>query len=466
MQSLFFDWLKYNGLMIDFQQKMNKGPVNLASVHSSGKCLAVNDEKNVFLDNGIPGEEVMFISHRRKQGFRSGSVTRIISPSPFRISPFCIHHNDCGGCPWQHIEYNHQLRLKHEILTNALNKYDVPVPAIPEVLPSPRLHFYRHRVEYAFSVPELLGYHNSNNPGTVVRISECYLQPRISRAICDFIQTYAGHNRIEFYDSRNYAGFLRSLSIRTNKKGELLVVVGFHEDRKEMREQLLMKLKDKFSEIVSVNYTMHLSPSHSQMQGEIFSACGTQPWFYESAGEFQFRVHAGSFFQPNVLQAENIFNTIREWACLKGTEKVVDLYTGVGTIAQFLSASAAHVTGIEGSRLAIEDARASAEMNNAENLEFIQGDILETFTPEFIRKHGKPDVIVLDPPRSGTLIEIKKTINSSGAEKVIYLSCNPVSLAFDLKQLTEVYNISRIQPFDMLPHTHHLETLVMLERKG
>jgi 23S rRNA (uracil1939-C5)-methyltransferase len=182
-------------------------------------------------------------------------------------------------------------------------------------------------------------------------------------------------------------------------------------------------------------------------------------------GGNRFRMHASSFFQPNTRQAEQIFLTARDWANLSGHEKVYDLYTGVGTIALFLASNAGDVLGIEGSPLAIEDAMENASENGIKNVEFLTGDILETFKPEFLLKHGKPDLIVLDPPRSGTLIEIKKTINTSGAKKVLYLSCNPVSLAFDLKQLTEVYRVIRIQPYDMLPHTHHLETLVLLERK-
>jgi 23S rRNA (uracil1939-C5)-methyltransferase len=186
---------------------------------------------------------------------------------------------------------------------------------------------------------------------------------------------------------------------------------------------------------------------------------------YKMLGGNRFRLHASSFFQPNIRQVEKIFETLQNWADLSGREKVYDLYTGVGTLALSLAPGAKHVTGIEGSPFAIEDARENASMNGIENVEFLVGDILETFRPEFLLKHGKPDIIVLDPPRSGTLIEIKKTINASGAEKVIYLSCNPVSLAFDLKQLSEIYMVTRIQPFDMLPHTHHLETLVMLEKR-
>jgi len=454
--------------MTDIQQKTFKGPVKLVSVHSSGKSMAVNDGKNVFLDYGIPGEEVMYISHRRKQGFRSGEVTQIISPSQYRLLPFCVHHDVCGGCQWQHIEYDHQLRLKNEILHSALFKYGIEVPAIPDVIPSPVLYFYRHRLEYAFAsgLPGALGFHNSNNPALIADIQECFMQTRLSLDICDFIKNYSQAKNLDFYDRRSNKGFLRSLSIRINRIGEALIVIGIQDDHPEARENLIMSLKGAFNRLVSINFTIHLSPSHSQLQGEIIPAGKTEPFIYEYLDDYNFRIHASSFFQPNVSQAENIYRTVREWAELKGTETVYDLYTGVGTIVHYLARHAKHITGIEGSTKAIEDARANAIMNNLLNTDFVQGDILETFTPGFIRKNGKPDMIVLDPPRSGTLIEIKKAINTSGAKKVIYLSCNPVSLAFDLKQLTEVYRVTRIQPFDMLPHTHHLETLVMLEKQN
>lgn len=436
----------------------------MITVHSSGKCMVVNEGKNVFLEYGIPGEEVFYMTQRRKQGFRSGYVTRVACASQYRIPPFCKHNKECGGCPWQHIDYIHQLRLKREILLNALKKYNIAVPDIPNVVPSPQLNFYRHRVEYAFSSPFDLGFHNSANSASITNIEECFLQPGISRSVCEYIQIYANCNGLEFYDNKQNKGFLRSLSIRVNTSGKVMLVFGLTDDRPELLKNLIINLSQKFPQIVSINYTVHLSASHSQMQGDIISANESLPYIYESLGNFKFRVHASSFFQPNAAQAENIFTTIKEWANLKGNENIIDLYTGVGTIAHFLAGNACHITGIEGSGHAVEDARSNAILNNITNIDFIQGDILQTFTLNYLKSVVSPDIIVLDPPRSGTLIEIKKTINYSGASKVLYLSCNPVSLAFDLKQLTEVYKVTCIQPFDMLPHTHHLETLVLLER--
>ncbi len=465
--------------MSDLQIKSIRGPVKLEEIHSSGRCIANSDSKHIYLDFGIPGEEITYTLERRKQGFRSGKVVEVITPSPHRVDPFCIHYGQCGGCSWQHIDYPYQLALKHRILCNALTKYEILTPVVPPVIPSTEIHYFRHRMEYTFAASSYkgtssdddkisgsaLGFHRYGEPNQIIDIRECYLQQQPSRSICEFVKSFALEQNLDFYNHEQKTGFLRSLSIRISRSGETMVVIGFTEDRPMERENLLKKLLQEFSTIVSLCWTIHLSHAHSQLQGEIIPFGDTEPYLYKVMGGNRFRVHAASFFQPNVKQAENIFNMVHNWANLSGTEKVYDLYTGIGTIALFLAPGAKHITGIEASPVAIEDARENAKMNGIENGEFLIGDILETFKPEFLLKHGKPAVIVLDPPRSGTLIEIKKTINASGAEKVLYLSCNPVSLAFDLKQLTEVYKVTRIQPFDMLPHTQHLETLVMLERR-
>jgi 23S rRNA (uracil1939-C5)-methyltransferase len=459
------------------QHKLLRGPVLLEGIHSSGRSIGQIGNKNIYFEKGIPGESVIFTMGRRKRGFNEGFIEEISIPSPHRKFPFCKHHDTCGGCSWQHIDYPRQLELKHSILTNALGKYGVITPEVPAVLPSPEIMFYRHRMEYAFSASvyskkdghsqpsPVLGFHFAGEPGKVAAVQECFMQEDPSRSICEFTEAYAKERRMEFYDAETKSGFLRSLSIRINQQGEVLVLLGLVRDIPSLRDDLLGALSGNFPQIVALNYTVHLSSAHSQLQGEIIPFGTSLPFLYETLAGFRFRIHASSFFQPNVQQAEQIFKTARNWARLAGHEKVYDLYTGVGTLAHFLAPEARVITGIEGSPQAIEDAKENAGMNGLRNTEFMVGDILETFKPPFLDMHGKPDLIVLDPPRSGTLIEIKKTINTSGAEKVIYLSCNPVSLAFDLKQLNECYRVIRIQPYDMLPQTHHLETLVLLEHK-
>jgi 23S rRNA (uracil1939-C5)-methyltransferase len=461
------------------RQKQINEAIFLEGIHSSGRSMGKFGNKNVYLEGGIPGEQVEFMLEGRKRGFYGGRVTSIIHNSPHRVTPFCKHYGQCGGCPWQHIEYNHQLDLKRQILVNALNKYDIPTPEIPAVIPSPLITGFRHRMEYTFSARDGtldsgtqsgisepgLGFHLSSEPNKIVDIEECFLQPDWMKQVRNSIKAHGIFLGLEFYDHYTKSGFLRSLTTRVTLSGELMIIVGFTDDRPAEREKLLSYIAETFPSLGSLCWTIHLSSEHSQMQGEILPHTNFLPYLFEHLAGYTFRFHAGSFFQPNPYQAEQIYTLAREWASLSGRELVYDLYTGVGTLALFLAPQARQVIGIEGTKSAIDDANENALMNGIRNAVFLAGDILDTFKPPFLEEHGRPDLIVLDPPRSGTLIEIKKTINTSGAQKVIYLSCNPVSLAFDLKQLTEVYRITCIQPFDMLPQTQHLETLVMLEIK-
>jgi 23S rRNA (uracil1939-C5)-methyltransferase len=440
--------------------------------------MARVDNKHVYLSYGIPGEKVSFEQERRKQGFRSGYVVDIVDPSPHRVKPFCQHFFSCGGCTWQHIQYDHQLRLKHQILVKALEKYEIHTPEVPPVIASPCLTYYRHRVEYTFaaSMPygsgntqnlpvPILGFHPPGDPLNIVDIRECFLQSAPSEAIRDFVKATALKLGISFYNHHHQSGTLRSLSIRDTGGGEFMVVLGFAEDKDEKTDKLLFALQRAFPCISSLSWMHHELPSQSQFQGKIIPHNNSKLHSEIHLPDHKFKVSAASFFQPNMAQAANIFRTLAEWADLHGNERVIDLYTGIGIIAIILAGRAAEVTGIENSEAAISDAKENAIKNQVANASFITGDILETFNARFLKNYGQPHLIVLDPPRSGTLIEIKKTIRASHASKVIYLSCNPVSLAFDLKQLTETYRVTRIQPYDMLPHTHHLETLVMLELK-
>lgn len=456
------------------QQKLIREPLLLEEIHSSGRCAGRYGKKNVYLERGIPGETVSFTLDRRKQGFYSGIVEEVIDSSPHRILPFCMHYESCGGCSWQHIQYPYQLKLKHRILCNALEKYSIKTPPVPPLIPSPETRYFRHRMEYTFTSDAFhnvkgrfanqpaLGFHVNGEPGKVLDIQECYLQAEPSRGICKFAVDTALDQGMDFYNHEKKTGFLRSLSVRINQVGEVMILLGLAEDREYERNELLGRLKLAFPCIVSLNHTLHLSAGHSQLQGTIIPFEGTQPFLHETLCGLQFRIHASSFFQPNVKQAEQILLTARKW--VRGHPKIYDLYSGVGVIALTLAHFGGQVIGIEGSSDAIADASENARLNGIQNVQFLTGDILETFKPSFLQTFGKPDLIVLDPPRSGTLIEIKKTINASGANNVLYLSCNPVSLAFDLKQLTEVYRVIQIQPFDMLPHSHHIETLVLLEK--
>jgi len=450
---------------------MNNDLHDLLSVHSSGRSIGQKGNKNIYIDFGIPGETVICNPLRRNAGFRLSSVKEVVNPSPFRTREFCPHFTQCGGCNWQHIDYEYQLQLKRQILLQALEKYQINTPPVPPVMAAPDPLHYRFRMEYAFhglpgpSASGITGFHHFFRPKEVIAIEECQLQPPRALEIVRFVSSLARDACISFYHQPSHSGTLRSMGIRINTSGEIQLVIGLNEPTPHLQKEVLQPMLSAFRDIVSLCHTVHISPKHSQLQGNVIPAAGSSPFLFESLSGIRFRVHASSFFQPNARQAEVIFNAAREWISPLGVGTVYDLYTGVGTLALFLSTVSNRVTGIEGSPTAVADASENALLNGASHVQFLTGDILGTFNPGFLSCHGKPDLIVLDPPRSGTLIEIKKTINSSGAGFVLYLSCNPVSLAFDLKQLGEQYHVVQIQPFDMLPHTHHLETLVLLQRK-
>jgi 23S rRNA (uracil1939-C5)-methyltransferase len=452
----------------------------LEGMHPGGRAYGFHTGKKIYVNSGIPGE-IADVKVRKKQtGFIVGNVTGIKSSSGKRTMPFCIHAGLCGGCNWQHINYNDQLILKKQILTEALNKYNIKAPEIPDVLPSDEKKFFRNKLEYTFSDTRwfydwegkvtctsertALGFHPADKSTKVVDIRECWLQKYPSRRVCDVVRQYCSDKKPGFYNFRKKSGLLRSLIIRTTTTGETMVIFGFMYDEPEIRDGLSETLLKEVPEISSLHFFIYSNPKNNINDEDLHIISG-KSYIFEKSGGLKFRISPKSFYQPNPSQAEKIFRLATGFASPFGTGTVYDLYCGAGTISCHLALQSAKVIGIEGLRDATDDACENAKLNNLNNVQFIQGDVLKTFNSDFISKHGKPDVILLDPPRSGTLTEIKRTITESSPERIVYISCNPVSLAFDLKQLTEKYCISVIQPVDMLPHTHQLETVVLLTRQ-
>jgi 23S rRNA (uracil1939-C5)-methyltransferase len=447
--------------------------VPLVDIHSAGKAVGSINEKNIYVNLGIPGETVDLRLDRRVRGFYAGYIERIRIPSPARVLPFCKHFGACGGCDWQHMEYDQQLHLKKQILLNALQKYKIPVPFVNDVAPSEQKQFYRNKIEYAFAsldfssesstYKNVLGFHPLDDRRQVIDIRECWLQRQPSRKICETIYKIAIQKNLSFYHYYNKTGFLRNLVIRTSSADEVLVLVGFTRDDPEKRIDFLTSIQAAAPEITSLMFTVLTSPEKGYADGDIVPFNGPG-YLNEHMGTIRYRISPRTFYQPNAMQANRIYQKILAFASFKKHELVYDLYSGAGTIACFIAAHVGKVIGIEGSVDAVNDAVYNAELNGISNAHFICGDVLQTFTPDFITKYGNPDTIILDPPRSGTLIEIKKTIIQAAPDKIIYVSCNPVSLAFDLTMLITNYHIIEIQPFDMFPHTHHLETLVLMEK--
>lgn len=455
--------------------------IELNSLHSTGRCQGYIGNRRIYVDLGIPCEIIDTGKVRHEGDYFRGTVIGVKNPHPGRTDPFCKHFGLCGGCNWQHISYPEQLKWKKQLLSDALDKYGIRHPELPLPVASPQCTHYRYRLDYSFSTRRwyhegegkvehsrdrlALGFHPVDLPHKVLDIEECYLQDAPGRKIYEKVKEVTLKNEIPYFDPKEKQGLLRSLSIRINRKGEAQVVLGMNEYQPETAKFILSDLQQQVPEAVSLWFSHLVQTSESWVDEVYYPFSSTTEYLFEEANGIRFRISPGSFYQPNPAQAERIFAEIVSIAALEGRETIYDLYSGIGTIGLNLAANAATVIGIEGSESAVEDARWNATAYGLTNCQFIHGDVLRTFTPEFVEKHGFPDVVVLDPPRSGTLIEIKKTILSSAPKKIIYLSCNPLSLAFDLKMLTERYRITYIQPFDQFPHTHHLETLVMLEKE-
>ncbi len=436
---------------------MKKKLTNIAlhGMHSSGRAVGYVGASRVYVDGGIPREVVDLAIDRVQRGYRYGKVVNVVQPSPQRVQPFCKHAGVCGGCPWQHIAYEEQLIWKREILVNALQKYGIAAPEVPPVVPSPLQQGYRNKSEYTFASPDILGFHEGERRDTVCAIDECFLQSPEVQQTAMFIKNAAIEWGLPFYDYPSRTGLLRSLQMRTTTKGQLLVWLDCTaEDNRIM--PFLQHLQTLLPRVTSWFYSVD--------RGEPKYVAGEQ-YLCECSGDLTFHYSASAFYQPNPLQAENLCKQVRYYAALTGSELVYDLYTGIGSLACHVACDARTVIGIEGNASAITDAQYNAITNKVDNVtKFLVGDILHTFNDEFVAAHGRPSVVILDPPRSGTLIEIKKTLLRVAPQRIVYVSCNPVSLAFDLKQLCEGYRVAAIRAFDMFPHTHHVETVVLLEK--
>lgn len=440
-------------------------------MHPGGRAFSPD---KIYVSGGIPGEEVEIIKERRK-GFRCGRVTNVLIPSPYRILPFCPHAQECGGCPWQHISYEGQLLWKKEILLGALQKYAIPLPpeGIPDVLPSPLLKGYRNKAEYTFEAgtpgmqENVMGFHNAEDRNRVFDCRECSLVPEDLHRFALQVKKTALEQNIPFSHYASRTGLLRNVLLRCTTKGDLCVVPGFSRCETGVIEPFMEALSTSCPGVTSWYYCTD----------SVFFHFAGDTYMHETSQGLDFLISPAAFYQPNPLQANRLYGTVLEMAnnvlttdrnVISQTAPIFDLYTGIGTMACMLAAldKERHVTGIEGNAAAVGDAVKNASRNGLKNVDFITGDILETFTTGFVSGYEQPALIVLDPPRSGTLTEIKKATIASQTRHIIYVSCNPVSLAWDLKQLCEGgYVVKEIRPLDMFPYTQHVETIVLCSRQ-
>jgi 23S rRNA (uracil1939-C5)-methyltransferase len=456
--------------------------VLITDIGAEGNALARVDNLVVFVPMLIPGDVVDIKVRRKRKKYLEGSVVRFHEYSTDRIKPVCRHFGVCGGCKWQHLPYNLQLKYKQKQVTDNLTRIGkVELPPISPIIGSSNVFNYRNKLEYTFSdkrwltreevnsdndfeKEDALGFHIPGLFDKVLDIRECHLQPDPSNAIRDAVRRYAHRHALPFFNLRQQSGFLRNLIIRNSDDGKVMVIVVFFLDEKERREGLLDYIASEFPVVTSLFYIINNKKNDSLADQTPVLYSGNDHLTEEMEG-LRFRIGPKSFYQTNTKQARELYSVAREFAGLTGSEIVYDLYTGTGTIANFVASSALKVIGIEYIDDAVRDAAINSQMNNINNSFFFAGDIKEILTEQFMEVNGHPDVIITDPPRAGMHEDVVKTILSAEPSRIVYISCNPSTQARDILHLSEKYEVVRVQPVDMFPQTHHVENVVLLMKR-
>jgi len=450
---------------------------------AKGKSIAkAPNGKVIFIGNAVPGDIADIQTNKMKKSFYEGTAVKFHEYSNKRVEPVCEHFGTCGGCKWQFMGYEHQLFYKQEEVENNLKRIGkIELPPITPILGSADIYFYRNKMEFSFSdrrwltLDEIksngeiedknaLGFHIPGMWDKILDIKKCHLQEDPSNAIRNHVKHVATSNDISFFNTREQSGLLRTLMIRTSSTGELMVLIQFYAEDVEKRTLLLDSVAEAFSDITSLQYVINAKGNDTIYDQEVICYKGRDHIFEEMEG-LKFKINAKSFYQTNSKQAYQLYKITRDFAGLTGNELVYDLYTGTGTIAQFVASKAKKVIGIEAVPVAIEDAKENAKRNNIENTEFYAGDMKKVFSKEFIRQHGHPDVIITDPPRDGMHKDVIEQIIGILPQRIVYVSCNSATQARDLELLDKHYKVTKVQPVDMFPQTFHVENVVCLERR-
>ena len=451
--------------------------VTIEAVAAEGKALAHVDGMVVFVDFTVPGDVVDIQVYKKKKNYMEGFVKRLVKPSPDRLEPFCPHFGVCGGCRWQLLPYEMQLAAKRQQVEDQLVRIGhLQVPEIRPTLPSEKTEYYRNKLEFSASarrwllrdepqdlVEPGLGFHVGKFFDKVLDIRDCHLQAEPSNAIRLFIKDFCLKNGLEFYNIRENHGFFRNMFVRTVEDGQVMLILCLATPAEAPRKALLDAVIKAFPQITSLYYVLNdkLNDSIGDLSPVLYYG---QEAIYEQMEGLSFKIGPKSFYQTNSRQAYRLYSVAREFAALSGSEVVYDLYTGTGTIAQFISKKASKVIGIEYVPEAIEDARDNARRNGITNCEFFAGDMKDVLSEAFIQDHDIPDVIILDPPRAGIHPDVAQVILKAAPKRMVYVSCNPASQARDLAILCRDYRITAVQPVDMFPHTMHVENVVALQR--
>lgn len=460
--------------------------ITVEAYAAEGNSIArLEDGKVLFLPNAIPGDVVTVRILKNKKSYAEGKVLEVVQPSPTRVEPFCEHFGVCGGCKWQMLPYPLQLEYKQQQVADQLKRIGhVELPPVQPISGSPVQQYYRNKLEFTFSAhkyrtqaelnaadgqelqPEpALGFHAPGLFDKVVGINQCYLQPEPSNTLLNVLRNYTREHNLPYYDHRAHTGWLRNVMIRVARTGEVLVNLVFKHEMKHERLALLQHVQEHVPGITSLYYTINPKVNDTVFDQDVQLYSG-KAHIEETLEQYRFIISPKSFFQTNTHQAETLYKITRDFAGLSGNEVLYDLYCGTGSIGIFCSAGAKKVIGIEVVADAIEDAKRNATMNNLDHCKFYAGDVAAICTDDFFAEHGRPDVIITDPPRAGMHEKLVQQLLKMRAPKIVYVSCNPATQARDLQLLCNDYTITRIQPVDMFPHTHHIENVALLVLKS
>lgn len=456
--------------------------VEITGVAAEGKSIARVDDLVVFIPYGAPGDVVNIKLDKKKRSYAEAHIVDMVKPSPDRVTPACEHFGVCGGCKWQHIPYESQLRYKRDQVVDALTRIaKVEIPEVNPTLGSKETFCYRNKLEYTFSCKcwitfedlrsgreiadrNALGFHIPGAFDKVLDIKKCWLQDDLSNRIRLFVRQYALAKGYEFYDIKAQQGLMRTLMVRIASTGEVMLIVVFARPEQEKIDDLMGAIAAEFPEITSLLYVVNQKVNDTIADQEVITYRG-RDYINEEMEGLQFRIGPKSFYQTNSHQAYELYKVARRMACLKPDDLVYDLYTGTGTIANFVARQVKKVVGIEYVPEAIADAKLNSEVNGIDNTIFFAGDMKDVLTDGFIAEHGRPDVMIIDPPRAGMHEDVVNVILNARPERIVYVSCNPATQARDLALMDEFYRVEEVQPVDMFPHTHHVENVVRMTRR-
>lgn len=455
----------------------------ITGVAAEGKSLGRWNDLVVFVPFGAPGDIATVRLTRKKHSYAEGRIEALEQPSPLRVEPMCEHFGVCGGCKWQHLPYSYQLQCKQQQVADAMQRIaKVPVPEISPIIGSEKIVEYRNKLEYTFSCKKWLtseqiasgdvptsrdaaGFHITGAFDKVLEINKCWLQHDISNQVRQFASGFAQKKGYSFYDLRNNCGLMRTMMVRTASNGQIMVAMAFGEDDPQAISDVMDAIRKEFPQITSLLSVVNTKCNDS-LADQTFVLHSGKPYIEEEMEGLRFRVGPKSFYQTNSAQAHELYKVARSLARLSGDELVYDLYTGTGTIACFVARHAQKVVGIEYVPEAIDDAKLNASVNKLDNTEFFAGDMKDVLTDEFIKRHGAPQVMIVDPPRAGMHEDVVNVILRAQPQRIVYVSCNPATQARDIALLHEKYDVEVLQPVDMFPHTHHVENVALLVLRG